>query len=97
MRIVDFHTFPDGSEQRSALLDAAEAIDLGELTTVAATTEDAPIAFAFPDTWSEEEIDARASELADELAEQLGDGTAVRYDLDLDDARAGGSSVSHTE
>lgn len=95
MRIVDFHTFPDGSEQRSALLDAAEAIDLGELTTVTAVAPDAPIAFAFPDDLSEDEIRERAQSLADELTAKLDGETVARFEFE--DAEADSPTVDHVE
>lgn len=95
MRIVDFHTFPDGSEQRAALLDAAESIDLGDLTTVTAVAPDAPIAFAFPDELSDDAIRERAQALADDLTARIDGETVARFEFQ--DAEATNATVDHVE
>lgn len=82
MRIVDFHTFPDGSKQRTALVEAVEGLELGGLeTTTTPIADDAPAAIGFPDDWTDDDIEVRATEIQEELAASIGDDAAVRFEL----------------
>jgi hypothetical protein len=94
MRIVDFHTFPSGTEHRNALVEAVAEIDLGELRQTDPVADDAPLAIGFPAEWSDDEVKERAAELQEELEPSLADGVALRFALDDADAGQGPSELT---
>jgi hypothetical protein len=94
MRIVDFHTFPDGSTQRAELIDAVAGLDLGEGKTTTPIADDAPVAIGFPDDWTDDEVEEHAHEIQEELAVALGENVSVRFALDDAEAEEGESELT---
>ena len=95
MRIVDFRTFPDGSEPRNALMEAFSGLDLGVGEQTTPIENDTPIGVGYPQEWADDQVEEHAAALRDELASRIGDGVAVRYILH--DAGSVGETADHLE
>lgn len=92
MRIVDFRTLPDTNELRDRLVRAFGEIDAGEAVQADPIEPSTPLGVGYPAELSDDDVRARADELRERLAAELGDEAQVRFDLaDAQSATAGGA------